>query len=108
MQLEAEAARIEWLCKWQIIERLRLRLHPNESFDESLHDARLASVDLRWANLDPQTSIFDRLRGRTERTCTDDDVREACNEPPADTRAWLRGMMVDRYPEQIRAVSWRE
>lgn len=106
LQLEAEAARIEWLCKWQIIERLRLRLHPNESFDESLHDARLASVDLRWASLDPQTSIFDRLRGRTERTCTDDDVREACNEPPADTRAWLRGMVVDRYPEQIRAVSW--
>lgn len=106
LQLETEAARIEWLCKWQIIERLRLRLHPNESFDESLHDARLASVDLRWASLDPQTSIFDRLRGRTERTCTDDDVREACNEPPADTRAWLRGMVVDRYPEQIRAVSW--
>lgn len=33
-------------------------------------------------------------------------MREACNEPPADTRAWLRGMVVDRYPEQIRAVSW--
>ena len=106
LQLEAEGSRIEWLCKWQIIERLRLRLHPGESFDESLRDARLASVDLRWASLDPQASIFDRLRGRTERTCTDDEVRTACGEPPEDTRAWLRGTMVDRYPEQIRAVSW--
>ena len=26
--------------------------------------------------------------------------------PPADTRAWLRGTLVRRWPEQLRAVSW--
>lgn len=106
LQAEGEASRLEWLLKWQIIERMRARLHPDTPFDEALHDPRLQMIDLKWASLDDEGSIFAKLRARTERTASDDEVAEASHTPPEDTRAWLRGTLVTRWPGQIRAASW--
>ena len=33
-------------------------------------------------------------------------LTRAADEPPADTRAWLRAALVRRYPEQTVAASW--
>ena len=35
-----------------------------------------------------------------------EQVARAADEPPADTRAWLRAALVRRYPEQTVAASW--
>lgn len=106
LQSSAEASRLEWLCKWQIVEGMRRRLHPSESFDQALADPRLQAIDLRWASLDESESIYAKVRSRTERTASDEEIAAAVDEPPVDTRAWLRGTLVRRWPQQLRAVSW--
>ncbi|MCI1253579.1 MULTISPECIES: depupylase/deamidase Dop [Bifidobacterium] len=116
--MAAEASRLEWLLKWQLLERLRRRLNCSWS------DSRMAALDLRWAALDPAVSPWEKLRART--VCLDDDKQHSDGEqlssneqpsaaeqlqtaeiqPPNDTRAWLRAWIVKRWPDQVVAVSW--
>ncbi|RSX53120.1 ligase [Bifidobacterium goeldii] len=100
LTLQSEASRLEWLMKWQLLERLRRRRSMSWS------DPRLAAVDLAWAAVDPTKSVFEKVRSRTERTNTDDDVRTAAHTAPDTTRAWLRAAIVNRYPWQVVAASW--
>ena len=95
-----EARRVEWLFKWQLLERLRRR----GPLDWA--DARLAALDLSWAALDPATSVYAKLASRTERVNSDADETRAMTEAPADTRAWLRAAIAERYPGQVVAASW--
>lgn len=98
--MAAEASRLEWLLKWQLLERLRRRLHCLWS------DSRIAALDLRWAALDPAISPWEKLRTRT--VCLDDaaQLQSAEAQPPDDTRAWLRAWLLRHYPDQLAAVSW--
>ena len=100
LTMTSEASRLEWLMKWQLLERLRRR--QSMTWD----DSRLAAVDLAWATLDPHRSVFEKIRSHTERTSTDDEVRKACTEAPEHTRAWLRAAVVNAYPRQVVAASW--
>lgn len=100
LELREQASRIEWLLKWQLIEKLRRRAKT------SWGDPRLAACDLRWAALDPQHSVFTKVTDLTQRLCTDQELEEACTRAPDDTRAWLRAALLRRVPEQIIAVSW--
>ena len=106
LQSRSEASRLEWLCKWQLVEGMRRRLHPDEPIADALEDPRLQAIDLRWASLDESESIYAKVRGRTERTASDEEIAVAADMPPEDTRAWLRGTLVRRWPDQLRAVSW--
>ena len=98
--LREQASRLEWLLKWQLLEKLRRKTGTDWS------DRRLSAVDLKWAALDSFDSIFVRLVGQTERLMTDKQVERAAEEAPIDTRAWLRAEIVKRFPEQVVAVSW--
>lgn len=100
LHLTDEASRVEWLLKWQLMERLRRRL------GTSWGDMRLAACDLRWAALDPQESIFPTVQGRTQRLCDDARLREACSQAPEGTRAWCRAELLHRVPERLVAMSW--
>ena len=100
LTMREQAGRIEWLLKWQLLEKLRRKI--GSGWD----DARIAAVDLKWAAIDPADSIFDRLRAQTERLFTDGQLVQASVEAPSDTRAWLRAEMIRRFPEQVVAASW--
>ncbi|KFI52774.1 depupylase/deamidase Dop [Bifidobacterium biavatii] len=100
LTMAAEAGRLEWLFKWQLLEKMRRK----GSLDWS--DPRLAAIDLSWAALDPAHSVFAKLAAHTERVATDADVHAAAEHAPEDTRAWLRAAIVNRYPEQVVAASW--
>ena len=100
LAMTGEASRIEWLLKWQLLEKLRRKTGSDWT------DRRLAAVDLKWAALDPADSIFTRLAGQTERLVTDKQLAEAVGQAPADTRAWLRAEIIRRFPEQVVAASW--
>lgn len=96
LHMNDEASRVEWLLKWQLLERLRRKIagasadaSPREAVSDSLHnaaeadsspssparlaqwdtswaDSRLSALDLRWAALDPRDSITQRLRSQME------------------------------------------
>ena len=100
LTMREQASRLEWLLKWQLLEKLRRKTGSDWT------DRRLAAVDLKWAALDPADSIFTRLAGQTERLVTDKQLAEAVGQAPADTRAWLRAEIVRRFPEQVVAASW--
>ncbi|MFT9008640.1 MAG: depupylase/deamidase Dop [Bifidobacterium sp.] len=117
-----EASRIEWLAKWQLLHALEIRIRHREhgrmpgtgvsngasngESAESWSDPRLRALDLAWSAVDSGKVLFARMQGRLERTVSDDELRQACAEPPQDTRAWLRARLVRRFPTQIIGVAW--
>lgn len=101
LALHAEAGRVEWLLKWQLLEKMRRRLGGAE-----WNDPRLAAIDLSWAALDPARSIYAKVASHTERIVDDDQLDHAASNAPENTRAWLRAELVRRFPEQIVAASW--
>lgn len=98
--MEQEASRLEWLLKWQLLERLRRR------GAGSWRDPRLAEADIRWAALDHSSCVFDRLSERAVSLCDESDMLRACGQAPPDTRAWLRSELVHRFAPQVVAFSW--
>lgn len=106
-----QAGRIEWLLKWQLLERMRRKLaaaNPGQDPGQSWAAPKLRALDLGWAELDPAKSVFDKLKARTERLADDDRLRHAETHAPEATRAWLRAEVVARWPEQVVAASWSQ
>ncbi len=66
--MTGEASRIEWLLKWQLLEKLRRQNHHNvrTGVANGWNDPRLKVIDLKWAALDPADSIFTKLEPRTD------------------------------------------
>ena len=100
--IDAAAADVEWVAKYQLLDRMRVR--DGLAWD----DPRLAALDLQWHDLRPEKSIAARLigAGRATRLVTDDQVREGEHTPPEGTRAYLRGEVLRRYPDQVAAAGW--
>lgn len=94
------ADKVEWVAKRDLLEGMRSR------YGSGWSDPRLAALDLQWADLRPTMGIVPRLEaaGRVKRLVTDDDVARAVVHPPEDTRAYLRGRLVERF--ELRAASW--
>jgi proteasome accessory factor A len=93
---------LDWVAKLEILQGYRDR--DGLAWD----DARLALVDLQYADLRPEKGLYQRLlaRGRMQRLVTDDEVFRAVTEPPEDTRAWFRGKCVAKYGDAVSAASW--
>ena len=104
-----EGSRLEWLLKWQLLERMRRRLGARPGHEASWSDPSIAALDLRWAALDPKISLFEAVKARTERLddCDADAlVAEAAVQAPETTRAWLRAHIVEGFTPQVVAASW--
>ncbi|WEV63412.1 depupylase/deamidase Dop [Bifidobacterium sp. ESL0732] len=109
LRMADEGSRLEWLLKWQLLERLRRKT------DTAWSNPKLAALDLSWAALDPSRSVFSRLQSQTERVPlspnegqgqADVEVQRAVSKPPEDTRAWLRAEIIMRFPKEVVAASW--
>ncbi|WP_124039475.1 depupylase/deamidase Dop [Neoactinobaculum massilliense] len=98
------ARQVEWVAKYQLLSGLKER--GGLGWDAP----KLRAVDLQWHDLRPEHSLVRRLdtAGRVERLFTEDEVRWAVANPPDSTRAFLRGALVDRYPNEVVAGSWSE
>jgi Pup amidohydrolase len=92
------ADQLDWVAKYRLIDGYR------ERHDLEWDDARLAALDLQYADLRPERSLFTRLG--VERLTTDDEVALAVSEPPPDTRAYFRGKCLQRWGDDIVAANW--
>ena len=100
------ADRIDWVAKRDLLSayaRRRGQVGDEVDWDEP----RLAQLDLAWARLD-RSGPFDVLErsGGVRTLVTAGEVSTAGAEPPADTRAWLRGTLVRLVPERVVGASW--
>ena len=98
--MREQASRLEWLLKWQLLEKLRRK--DRFGLDRSAPGRGRSEMGRARSG----RSIFTRLAGQIERLVTDKQLAEAVGQAPADTRAWLRAEIVRRFPEQVVAASW--
>jgi proteasome accessory factor A len=95
---------IDWVTKFQLIERYR------EKHDLPLSSPRVAQIDLAYHDIHRRRGLFYLMqnRGQIERVTSDVEIFEAKSVPPQTTRAKLRGEFVRRAQERRRdfTVDW--
>jgi len=102
--LDLVAREIDWVTKYQMIERYRRK------YDLPLSSPRVAQLDLAYHDVHRKRGLFYLLqkRGAVERVCSDIKIFEAKSVPPQTTRARLRGEFIRRAQEKRRdfTVDW--
>lgn len=84
------ASELDWVAKWQLIEAYR------ERHDLPLSDPKLAMMDLSYHDIDPSRGLHQLLvrNGRMRRAVAEEAIERARFDPPATTRARLRGSFI--------------
>ena len=102
--LDKIAREIDWVTKYQLIERYRAR------HDLPLSAPRIAQLDLAYHDVRRSRGLYYLLqrRGTVDRVTRDLDIFEAKSTPPQNTRAKLRGEFIRRAQEKRRdfTVDW--
>ncbi|MST34783.1 Pup--protein ligase [Acidimicrobiaceae bacterium USS-CC1] len=106
--LEKDPWSLDRECDWVIKHRLIERYRERESLP--LTHPRVALMDLQYHDVSRERGLFYKMqrKGLVERTCTDEDIERAIDEPPQTTRARLRGEFIRRAKERRRdfTVDW--
>ncbi|WP_203880412.1 Pup--protein ligase, partial [Planobispora takensis] len=102
--LDLVSREIDWVTKYQLIERYR------KKYDLPLSSPRVAQLDLAYHDVHRRRGLFYLLqkRGAVERVASDLKIFEAKSVPPQTTRARLRGEFIRRAQEKRRdfTVDW--
>ena len=101
--LDVIAREIDWVTKYQLIERYRAR------HDLPLSAPRIAQLDLAYHDLRRDRGLYYQLQrnGAVHRVTRDLDIFEAKSIPPQTTRAKLRGEFIRRAQEQAARLRRR-
>ncbi len=95
---------IDWVMKYHLIERYR------EKHDLAMSSARLSLLDLAYHDVSRTRGPYYLLerRGMAERVVTDEQIALATTNPPATTRARLRGSFIKAAKAKKRdfTVDW--
>jgi proteasome accessory factor A len=100
------APRLDWVLKFQTLTRVR-RQRPKLAWDSP----ELAHLDRIYGSLDPSQGLYWAYErsGGVERVVTDAAIEHFVHQPPEDTRAWTRAMLLRRAPaEALTSVDWDE
>ena len=102
--LDTIAREIDWVTKYQLIQRYRAR------HDLPLSAPRIARLDLAYHDLRRDRGLYYQLQrnGAVHRATRDLDIFQAKSIPPQTTRAKLRGEFIRHAQERRRdfAVDW--
>lgn len=95
---------VDWVIKYHLLEAFR------KKNDLALDDARSQLIDLQYHDICRNRGLFYKLQTNdlVERICKDEDIEIAKDNPPATTRAKLRGDFIKRAKERKRdyTVDW--
>ncbi len=96
------ARELDWVIKKELIHSYMTR--KGIGFD----DQRISMLDLQYHDLRLDKGIYYKLEreGVVERLVTDAEILDAMHNPPADTRAYFRGMCLKKFPDHIYGASW--
>nr|CAD91195.1 hypothetical protein [Nonomuraea gerenzanensis]SBO92647.1 Pup ligase PafA, possible component of postulated heterodimer PafA-PafA' [Nonomuraea gerenzanensis] len=102
--LDLVSREIDWVTKYQMIERYRSK------YDLPLSSSRVAQLDLAYHDVHRRRGLFYLLqrKGLVERVASDVKIFEAKSVPPQTTRARLRGEFIRKAQEKRRdfTVDW--
>ena len=95
---------VDWVAKYHLIDRYKQR------HSLPLSSAKLALIDLNYHDVNRERGLFYKLEraGLIDKIVTDDDVTRAMIDPPATTRARLRGEFIKAAKAKRRdfTVDW--
>jgi proteasome accessory factor A len=96
------ADRLDWVAKRSLLQQFR------EAEERDWQDEALRSLDLAYHDVDPEAGLYHGLeQAEAVRRIVDDAaIERAMTGPPADTRAFLRGLCVTRYAPRIQRIGW--
>lgn len=99
---EQTADRIDWAAKRHLLETYI------EEEGLNWNDENLPSLDLAYHDIDPENSLYYALeQGGSIRRVVDEAMVEAATVcPPLNTRAAIRGIAVEKFQNEIVAISW--
>ena len=74
----------------------------------SWDSAEVRAMDLRYANLDPKEGVFLQLAaaGHVDGMPSDAAIDAAADEPPIDTRAYLRAHLIRLLGNEMSEMDW--
>ena len=95
---------VDWVIKHHLVERYRAK------HGLYMNDPRVALIDLQYHDVNQDRGLFYVLQanGAVERMAVDSDIDLAIEQPPATTRARLRGEFIRKAKERKRdyTVDW--
>lgn len=99
MQLDRE---LDWVIKRRLIERYM------DKHGLAWSDSRVAMIDLQYHDIRPGRGLYLKMEesDAVERLSTEDEVSKAIYDPPKDTRAYFRGMCLQKYADEVVSASW--
>ncbi len=99
MQLHRE---IDWVMK------LHLLTNYMDRRSSGWDDPRIAMMDLQYHDIRPDKGLYYVLErtGAARRVLTEEQIAQALEDPPEDTRAYFRGQCLKKFKHQIFGVNW--
>jgi proteasome accessory factor A len=96
------ADKIDWVMKLQLLTTYMARRH------SGWEDPRIALMDLQYHDVRPDKGLYFLLErhGTARRMLTEAEIVRAMDDPPEDTRAYVRGQCVKKFPTQLWGVNW--
>ncbi|MCZ6680660.1 MAG: depupylase/deamidase Dop [Candidatus Poribacteria bacterium] len=105
-RLEADPMSLDRYLDWVVKKRLIDAYVQRRGL--SLTDHQIRMLDLQYHDLRPNRGLYARLlkNGRIERILNQEEIIHAITNPPFDTRAYFRGMCLQKFPNEIHSASW--
>lgn len=93
---------VDWVAKWHMLTSYMDRRGDDWS------SSRVAMMDLQYHDIRPDRGLYFLLerQGAVERIVTEQEIADAIENPPIDTRAYFRGMVLKKFREQVFGVNW--
>jgi len=93
---------LDWVAKEQLLKNLQKQKGVEPT------DPSCQALALAYHDNNPDRSIYHRLfnAGKMISIVAPEDIERLRHEPPEDTRAWLRGEIIRRYPTHIVDIGW--
>ena len=98
--------RLDWVLKLHSVERARQR-HGGLACDAP----QIKVLDQLYASLDPEEGIFWAYAngGAVETVISESDIERFEHEPPDDTRAWTRAMLLRTFGAgEVESIDWHK
>ena len=94
--------KLDWVAKKWLMETLI------ETEKLTWDDPWLQSVDLEYHNIDTESGLYYELQrsGMTRRVVTDEQIHNAIQNPPPNTRAYFRGKSLEKFRPYVKSVQW--
>ncbi|MBI3330209.1 MAG: proteasome accessory factor PafA2 [Nitrospinae bacterium] len=93
---------VDWVTKWHLLTSYMDRR------GDDWGSSRVAMIDLQYHDLRPDRGLYFLLerQGAVERIVTHEEITDSIENPPVDTRAYFRGMVLKKFREQVFGVNW--